>query len=287
MKFPAAWLTGISTSILRRRAPFSARMTLQGAQSLHVVLSGEVTLTRSDSRVAAKAGELVLLRATAQAAGASMDSTLLYESVVTSRPEEVIVVSVALPEEASASRPTTRVVHLECDRVAADPALGSLVHLLTREVTSAGTDQRVLANLMDVLSTYVLRQLAPGACSNDAPMRDRRIVCALELIQSRPGERWTLRTLAKASGLSRSAFTRRFRRAVGVPPLRYLTEWRVRVASELLLQTDDCLAAIASLVGYESEFAFSRAFKRHIGQAPGAFRRQALRSPSVTLALAA
>lgn len=119
---------------------------------------------------------------------------------------------------------------------------------------------------------------------------DRRVTRALQLMQAKPAERWTVEALAKAAGLSRAAFARRFLAELGVPPLRYLAELRMRRAAELLAEGDGSLAAVAAEVGYDSEFAFSRAFKRHTGEAPGAFRRRsrsqgaALRSPPVRAA---
>ena len=107
-----------------------------------------------------------------------------------------------------------------------------------------------------------------------ARTHDRRIARALELMQVRPTERWTVAALARAAGLSRAAFARRFLGELGVPPLRHLTELRMRRAARRLAESDDSLAAIAAEVGYDSEFAFSRAFKRHMGEAPGGFRRR-------------
>ncbi|MEZ4448455.1 MAG: helix-turn-helix transcriptional regulator [Nannocystaceae bacterium] len=93
-------------------------------------------------------------------------------------------------------------------------------------------------------------------------------------MHSRPTERWTVEALARAAGLSRAAFARRFLAELGVPPLRHLTDLRMRRAARRLVESDDSLAAIAADVGYDSEFAFGRAFKRHLGEAPGAYRRR-------------
>ena len=89
---------------------------------------------------------------------------------------------------------------------------------------------------------------------------------------SDPARRWTVAELARVAGLSRAAFARRFRRAMGVAPLRHLTELRMRFAAEQLATNADKLAAIAALVGYTSEFAFAKAFKRVFGISPGSFR---------------
>lgn len=288
MQLPAPRLRGTSISILRPTGSFSARIPVSGLQSLHIVIGGQVTLTSGGSRVTVASGELVLFRLAEQAQQGAAHASLVCEAQASPAPESVAVVSAGFAEASPASLPNTPVVHFGRTHVAADPALESLVSLLGRELATEATEQpRVLSNLMDVAWSYVARQLTPRGGLKNAPPRDARVTRALALIHSRPRERWTLQALAKASGLSRSAFVRRFRRDVGVSPLRYLTERRLHLAAELLVQTDESLAAIAAQVGYESEFAFSRAFKRHSGHAPGAFRRQALPRPSATLALAA
>jgi len=110
---------------------------------------------------------------------------------------------------------------------------------------------------------------------------------ALALMLARAAEGWTVSALARAAGLSRAAFARQFQRRFGVSPMRYLADLRMREAARLLSETDATLALIAAEVGYESEFAFSRAFKRHSGDAPGTYRRKTLDArPQVTRAAA-
>jgi AraC-like DNA-binding protein len=104
--------------------------------------------------------------------------------------------------------------------------------------------------------------------------RDERIADAVALMRSAIDERWTVSMLARRVGLSRPAFARRFVADRGVSPLRYLARERMQHAAELLRRTDWNLAEIAERVGYDSQFAFNRAFKRHHHQSPGAFRRQ-------------
>jgi AraC-like DNA-binding protein len=107
----------------------------------------------------------------------------------------------------------------------------------------------------------------------DRRLLDRKVARALNLLQAEPAKRWTVERLARAVGLSRAAFARRFAAVSGRSPLRYLTELRLALAANLLETTDDSLAELALRVGYTSEFAFSRAFKRNHGVAPGSFRR--------------
>jgi AraC-like DNA-binding protein len=79
--------------------------------------------------------------------------------------------------------------------------------------------------------------------------------------------------MAAEAALTRATFTRRFTALIGEPPLTYVTRWRMTTAARILRQQDVTLAAVARQVGYTSEFAFAKAFKRHYGQAPGHYRR--------------
>ncbi len=105
--------------------------------------------------------------------------------------------------------------------------------------------------------------------------RDPHVARALDAMKKDPSRRWTVAALSRVGGLSRAAFARRFSRALGTSPLRWLTEHRLRLAQTRLLETDLALAGVAIEIGYESEFAFAKAFKRVIGIAPGLFRRRA------------
>ena len=102
-----------------------------------------------------------------------------------------------------------------------------------------------------------------------------------------PKRRWTVAALARVAGLSRAAFARRFTRDFGVPPLRWLAAHRLELARQRLLESEDGLAGIAAGVGYESEFSFSKAFKRRFGVSPGAFRRRVVSADTTTLCRAA
>lgn len=107
----------------------------------------------------------------------------------------------------------------------------------------------------------------------EEPKRDPQIERAIEAMSREPNRKWTVAAIAKIAGLSRAPFCRRFVKETGLPPLAYLTELRMQLAAARLRDTDDALAAIAISVGYVSEFAFAKAFKRHFGRAPGLFRR--------------
>lgn len=95
---------------------------------------------------------------------------------------------------------------------------------------------------------------------------------AFEAIHDRPNQRWTVATLASEAGVSRALFAKRFTDVVGVPPLTYLTEWRMAEAKDLLADPGASVATVARAVGYADAFGFSAAFKRHTGQSPTEFR---------------
>jgi AraC-like DNA-binding protein len=95
---------------------------------------------------------------------------------------------------------------------------------------------------------------------------------ALEAIHDRPDHRWTVASLAAEAGVSRALFAKRFTETIGVPPLTYLTDWRMAEAKDLLAQSDQTVASIARAVGYADAFGFSAAFKRHTGHSPKAYR---------------
>jgi AraC-like DNA-binding protein len=97
---------------------------------------------------------------------------------------------------------------------------------------------------------------------------------ALAALHEEPKEAWTVEGLARLVGVSRSVLAERFTEVVGQPPMQYLALWRMQLASRLLLD-GGAVAAVASAVGYESEAAFSRAFKKRVGQAPATWRKGA------------
>ncbi|MEO8465915.1 MAG: AraC family transcriptional regulator [Gammaproteobacteria bacterium] len=107
-----------------------------------------------------------------------------------------------------------------------------------------------------------------------AGLRDRFVGRALALLHDKPAAEWTVEELSRQVGLSRSAFHERFVELIGQPPMQYLTQWRMQAASRLLRDTRASVASVALDVGYDSEAAFARAFKRAAGVPPAAWRRQ-------------
>lgn len=112
---------------------------------------------------------------------------------------------------------------------------------------------------------------------------DLRVARVLKAVKAEPARRFTVKDLAKLAGASRACFVRLFRAATGESPQRWLRARRLEQAAQLLLRGDERLATIAARVGYASEFALSRAFKRKYGVAPALFRQQS----SLTLRCAA
>jgi AraC-like DNA-binding protein len=103
-------------------------------------------------------------------------------------------------------------------------------------------------------------------------LRDPALAPALACLHARPEHAWTVSELAHQAAVSRSLLDQRFRAVLGVSPIRYLTEWRMHVAAELLASSDLSVSQIANRVGYDSQEAFSRAFKRRMGDAPSTWR---------------
>lgn len=112
-------------------------------------------------------------------------------------------------------------------------------------------------------------------------MSDKRLAKAIEAIHSLPGHRWTLPDLAVLAGLSRSAFAQQFCERTGETPIAYLTRWRMLLATERLQAGTERLAEIANSLGYESENAFSTAFKRVTGCSPTQIGRVGLQSRAI------
>ena len=159
---------------------------------------------------------------------------------------------------------------------AIDDPLRDVITLLSRELTRTEPAQQiVLDRLLDLLLVLAIRSNFHR--SSSAPRwyqasADARLGAALQAMHEDTAHSWTVPELAAISGLSRAAFARAFRDALGQAPMQYLTEWRMTLAREHLRDNDLTLAQIADAVGYGSPFAFAAAFHRHHGTPPGAWR---------------
>jgi AraC-like DNA-binding protein len=139
--------------------------------------------------------------------------------------------------------------------------------------------EAVLAKLCETLFAETLRryivQLPEGQTGWLAGARDPEVGKVLALMHRQPATPWTIAHLAREVGVSRSVLAERFRQYLGEPPVAYLTRWRLQMGAQMLSSTSYSVAQIAAEVGYDSETAFNRAFKRQFGNPPARFRTQA------------
>jgi AraC-like DNA-binding protein len=160
----------------------------------------------------------------------------------------------------------------------------SIAYALEEGLPSNASANPVSVRLPELVLVEVLRaHLASGPAADQgwiAALRDPVVAPVLALLHRSPERRWTVADLAATANVSRSVLDERFRRVVGRSPIRYLTEWRMHVADDLLATSELGVAAIARRVGYESEEAFSRAFKRARGRSPANWRARRRQGPT-------
>jgi AraC-like DNA-binding protein len=160
--------------------------------------------------------------------------------------------------------------------------LGSLISPAARDsgYESAGREA-MLAKLAELMFVEAVCNHIDGLPEDArgwfAGLRDPQIGAALRLIHGRPSHSWTLDSLAREIGLSRSSFAERFTAYMAMPAMQYLARWRLQIAARLLETPNVSIAQAAAEVGYQSEAAFNRAFKRYAGLAPGTWRRERTR----------
>ena len=144
----------------------------------------------------------------------------------------------------------------------------------------------VLSKLGELMFVELVRRYVESLPENSmgwlGGLRDRYIGRALNLLHAEPTGAWTLDRLAREVGLSRSSFAERFTGFVGIPPMQYLQRWRLQMAASRLSEGNASIATIAAEIGYESEAAFSRAFKRMIGEPPAEWRNNRFASGADT-----
>jgi AraC-like DNA-binding protein len=152
----------------------------------------------------------------------------------------------------------------------------SILHLVEEAGSGRVGSEAMLAKLSEALFVDTLRRYIAGLPEQQigwlAGTRDPIVGKSLGLLHSRIAHPWTIAELADEVGISRSALVERFTRYLSEPPMAYLTRWRLEVAARSLEKTSRGVAEIAAGVGYESEAAFNRAFKREFGQPPGRYR---------------
>jgi AraC-like DNA-binding protein len=171
-----------------------------------------------------------------------------------------------------------RVIHV-ARRNAGNDLLEQLVELALAEASAQRAGgQCVLSHLSELLFVEVVRRyvstLPPENVGWFAGLRDESIGRALGKLHDSPAHDWNLSRLAHEAGMSRSVLVERFTELVGMPPMQYLTRWRMQLAATLLASTQLNLSEVADRVGYTSEAALSRAYKRWVGVAPAEWRRK-------------
>jgi AraC-like DNA-binding protein len=172
------------------------------------------------------------------------------------------------------------VIHIQSGQGPAGSWLETTLQFVSSEMASGQPGAvTVVSRLVDVLLVHALRtHLATSQKPRGNWLRalvDPQIGRALSLIHEHPGAPWTVQSLAERVAMSRSAFSARFSELVEEPPLTYLTRWRMTRAMRMLHASSASLAEVAAEVGYDAEAAFSKAFRRWNGIAPGEYRRRA------------
>jgi AraC-like DNA-binding protein len=198
--------------------------------------------------------------------------------------------------------PTTLICgYLGCETAQGNPILSTLPPMIRLKIDGFGPaewihssfryaageiaagrpgSETVLAKLSELLFVEALRRyvedIPAGRTGWLAGLRDPAVARVLALMHGDVARPWSVGELGRESGLSRSALADRFTRLIGMAPMQYLAHWRMQVAAQKLKDTNASLARVAELVGYESEAAFSRAFKKAFGSAPARWRRGAV-----------
>ena len=154
----------------------------------------------------------------------------------------------------------------------------SLKYAVAEAAESRAGSSIVLARLSELLFVEAVRRCIDSLPEDRtgwlAGVRDRFVGRALSLLHARPAHGWTVDELAQKAGLSRSALAQRFTDLVGQPVMQYLASWRLQIAAQEMLSGGKSLAEVAEQVGYESEAAFNRAFKREFGMPPAGWRKK-------------
>ena len=163
-----------------------------------------------------------------------------------------------------------------------DPSLPTLLDIMAREVSKTRIGAAtVMARLADVVVTLIIRAWIETRRTDLqgwlAGVRDPNIGLALAQIHRKPGHPWTVESLASAAGLSRSLFAERFTALMGQTPARYLLQWRIRLATMWIESQRMTVSEAAGRLGYASDAAFSRAFKRVVGAPPSDVRKRRAR----------
>jgi AraC-like DNA-binding protein len=280
------------------RAPWGIAFTQQDGPSFHIIISGKCWLRLDGALISLEAGDLALLpRGTAHQLVHPADAAALPLLALGSERigenaaqcrfggmgEEALLICGGIRFAGPVAH--TLVANLPPILLLHHQELEPSQAWLTETLTLLGAEAyslrqgsaAVMTRLADIL---VLQAIRAWLEANEAErlgwlgaLSDREIGRALTLIHSRPEEVWTVPSLARAVHLSRSVFAGRFSRLVGIPPKEYVSRWRMQVAASWLGEEGLRPSEVAYRLGYSSEAAFSRAFRRQLQVPPGSFRR--------------
>ncbi|TDD48794.1 AraC family transcriptional regulator [Saccharopolyspora elongata] len=285
----------------RSQAPWGVRFSTAEAAGCHVVLRGTCWLTVAGSApIALSPGDVVLVPQQCTYALTDRPGTPTVDFDLSERDvgqnDDVDLgddgtVTETLCAAYFLDRGRTHPLLLELPPVIHLPAIAGAhtslrqaVDLLGAELAGArhGADVIVPA-LIDALLLLIIREWLENNTADRlwaTALNDPTILAALRTIHGRPEAAWTVESLAQSCGLSRATFASKFKNLVGMPPLTYLTWWRMTLAARELRTTDAPVAAIARRAGYTSDFAFTKAFKREFGVSPQGYRLQRRGNPS-------
>lgn len=292
-------MDGVFYSRSELRAPFGLALpAMPDCLMFHVVLEGECLLLTDADRISLRAGSFVLLphgnghhladapgrACTALDAAPRQQLGDHYEHLQLGGEgsRALMICGVVRFRQPMAQRLLTLLpdaVVLDAQAMPEHEWIVDTLQFIAAEAQRARPGgEAVLTRLADILVIQAIRHWLDAASASEqgwlAAMKDRQIGHAMTLMHRNPGDAWTVDALARAVAMSRSAFAARFTQLVGMPAMQYLTTLRMQQAQLDLRNPDASLASIAERMGYQSEAAFSRAFKRHIGISPGAARRQ-------------
>jgi AraC-like DNA-binding protein len=268
----------------------------------HYVVEGDLRLRvevegENGEDLALRAGDVVLLPGNdLHRMGSDLDLTPVRGSDIIKAPESGGPFSI----RHGGNGARTRMVcgFLGCDGAENNPVLSTLPPALKLSLDPGGAaewirstfryaaeevaagrpgSETVLAKLSELLFVEAVRRYAESLPEGQtgwlAGLRDTHVARALALLHGDIARSWTVDDLGREVGVSRSVLADRFVRLIGEPPMHYLASWRMHVAMQELRNTNASLAQVAETVGYESEAAFSRAFKKAVGIAPATWRR--------------
>ncbi len=170
-------------------------------------------------------------------------------------------------------------LHVRPDRSPADNWLATTIHHTAMEASRPSPGSRsMLPRLTELMFVEILRKHMQGLAANEvgwfAALNDPIVGAGLKHLHAKPFDDWSVESLARQVGVSRTVLCERFKHFLNQPPMQYLARWRLQLAAQNLKLGDSPIKTIADQAGYESEAAFSRAFKRHFGLPPGDWRKR-------------